>query len=54
VVKIRSCREAQNAPTPYAGFAVLYDGRILADHPIRLRRFHNIMRRLPAQPVSAS
>jgi GNAT superfamily N-acetyltransferase len=48
VVEIRSHREAQNAPTPYAVFAVLYNGRILADHQISLTRFRNIMRHLTA------
>lgn len=45
VVEIRSHREAQNAPTLYAVFAVLYDGRVLADHQISLTRFRNIMKR---------
>ena len=45
IVKLRSCREAQNAPTPYAVFALLYNGRILADHPISCTRFRNIMKR---------
>jgi len=48
IVQIRSHREAQNAPTPYAVFAVLYKGRILADHQISRTRFRNIMRTLPA------
>jgi GNAT superfamily N-acetyltransferase len=48
IVEIKSCREAQNAPTPYAVFAVLHEGRILADHQISLTRFRNIMRKLPA------
>lgn len=48
IVEIKSHREAQNAPTPYAVFAVLHDGRILADHQISLTRFRNIMRNLPA------
>lgn len=47
-VEIRSHREAQAAPTPYAVFAVLYKGRILADHQISLTRFRNIMKKLPA------
>jgi len=50
IVEIKSYREAQNAPTPYAVFAVLYDGRILADHQISLTRFRNIMRKRPAPP----
>jgi hypothetical protein len=48
IVEIRSYRDAQNAPTPYAVFAVLHDGRILADHQISLTRFRNIMKKLPA------
>ena len=47
IVEIKSYREAQNAPTPYAVFAVLHDGRILADHQISLTRFRNIVRKLP-------
>jgi hypothetical protein len=48
IVEIRSHREAQNAPTPYAVFAVLHDGRILADHQISRTRFRNIMKKPPA------
>lgn len=48
IVRIRSHREAQNAPTPYAVFAVLHNGRILADRQISRTRFRNIMRALPA------
>jgi hypothetical protein len=43
IVQIRSYREAQNAPTPFAIFAILRDGRVLADHQISLTRFRNIM-----------
>ncbi len=45
VVDLKSCRQAQNAPTPYAVFAVIYDGRVLADHQISATRFRNILRR---------
>jgi hypothetical protein len=48
MVEIKSSREAQNAPTPYAVFAILYEGRVLADHQISCTRFRNIMKRLPA------
>jgi GNAT superfamily N-acetyltransferase len=47
VVELRSYREAQNAPTPYAVFAVIHNGRVLADHQISRTRFRNIMRKLP-------
>jgi hypothetical protein len=47
IVEIKSHHDAQNAPTPYAVFAVLYNGRILADHQISRTRFRNIMKKVP-------
>ena len=46
IVELKSARQAQNAPTPYAVFAVIYNGRLLADHQISRTRFHNIMRKI--------
>jgi len=46
MVELQSHREAQDAPTPYAVFAVIYNGRILADHQISRTRFRNIMRKI--------
>jgi len=43
IIELESCSEAQDAPTPYAVFAVVYKGRILADHQISRTRFCNIM-----------
>lgn len=48
LVEITSPEEARNAPTPYAAFAVIYNGRLLADHQISRTRFRNIMKKLPA------
>jgi len=45
VVELKSWKDAQNAPTPYAVFALIYEGRLLADHQISLTRFRNIMRK---------
>jgi len=45
LVDLESWRDAQNAPTPYATFALIYKGRLLADHPISLTRFRNIMKK---------
>jgi hypothetical protein len=45
VVELKSPREAQRAPTPYAVFAVIYNGRVVADHQISRTRFVNIMRK---------
>ncbi|HYW44629.1 MAG TPA: GNAT family N-acetyltransferase [Bryobacteraceae bacterium] len=49
VVDLESWREAQDAPTPYAVFAVIYNGRLLADHQISRTRFRNIMNQCAAQ-----
>ena len=46
VVDLETCRDAQDAPTPYAIFALIYNGRLLADHQISRTRFRNIMNRL--------
>lgn len=46
MVEIKTHRDAQNAPTPYAAFAVIYDGRLLADHQISATRFRNIMNKI--------
>ncbi|SPE27878.1 conserved hypothetical protein [Candidatus Sulfopaludibacter sp. SbA3] len=46
VVEIESWRDAQNAPTPYAIFAVIYNGKVVADHQISRTRFRNIMNKL--------
>jgi len=46
VVDLQSPSDAQNAPTPYAIFALIYEGRLLADHQISRTRFRNIMKKL--------
>jgi GNAT superfamily N-acetyltransferase len=46
VVDLQSPSDAQNAPTPYAIFALMYDGQLLADHQISRTRFRNIMKKL--------
>jgi len=44
VVDLKSWSDARNAPTPYAVFAVIYNGRLVADHQISRTRFRNIMK----------
>jgi len=46
VIDLQSASDAQNAPTPYAVFSVIYNGQLLADHQISRTRFRNIMKRL--------
>lgn len=45
-INLESCKDAQDAPTPYAVFAIVYKGRILADHQISRTRFRNIMKKV--------
>lgn len=45
VSELKSAKQAQNAPSPYAVFNLIYDGGILADHYISARRFQNILKR---------
>jgi hypothetical protein len=46
IVTLKSHRDAQNAPTPYGVFSILYNGEVVADHQISRTRFRNIMRKL--------
>ena len=43
IVEYKSYKEAQNAPWPFAVSGLLYDGKLVADHPIGGTRFQNIM-----------
>jgi len=46
VKELKTCRQAQNAPSPYGIFNVVYDGWVVADHPISKTRFTNIMKKI--------
>jgi GNAT superfamily N-acetyltransferase len=48
MVELKSWRDAQNAPTPYAVFSLIYNGRVIADHQVSRTRFRNIIRALTA------
>jgi hypothetical protein len=43
IIKINNHKQAQDAPSPYAIFSLIYDGELLAFHPISNKRFMNIM-----------
>jgi len=47
VIELKSFSDAQQAPTPYAVFALIHNGQLLADHQISRTRFRNIMNKLP-------
>jgi GNAT superfamily N-acetyltransferase len=43
IIELNNCTEAQNAPTAYGIFSLIYNGKLLVDHPISNKRFTNIM-----------
>jgi len=43
IVEMKDHTQAQSAPSPYAIFSLIYDGKLLAFHPISNKRFMNIM-----------
>lgn len=46
VVDMQNSREARMAPSAYGVFNVIYNGKVVAEHPISATRFRNIMRKL--------
>ncbi|MGB7053784.1 MAG: GNAT family N-acetyltransferase [bacterium] len=45
-VELRTAREAQAAPTPYAVFSIIYNGKVVADHMVSNTRFKNILKEI--------
>lgn len=43
LTELRTAKEAQNAPSIYASFNLIYNGKLLSDHYISTRRFLNII-----------
>lgn len=43
VIELKTAKQAQNAPSVYAVFSLIYNGKILADHYISSKRFQNIL-----------
>lgn len=43
ITELKTAKEAQNAPSVYATFSLVYNGELLADHYISKRRFENII-----------
>jgi len=44
VTVLKSAHEAQNAPSYYGAFSLLWNGRLLSDHYVSKGRFRNILR----------
>jgi hypothetical protein len=45
ITVLNSAREAQNAPSYYGVFALVWNGRLLSDHYVSRGRFGNILRK---------
>ena len=45
VTELKSAAEAQNAPSYYGVFNLLWNGRLLADHYVSRGRFKNILQK---------
>ena len=44
IVTLKDHREAQNSPCPFGTFCIVFDGEVIAHHPISKTRFVNIMK----------
>jgi hypothetical protein len=49
VINLKNCREAQNSPCAFGTFCIVFDGKIIAEHPISNGRFKNIMNKINAK-----
>jgi N-acetylglutamate synthase-like GNAT family acetyltransferase len=45
ITELKTAEHAQNAPSLYASFSLIYNGKLLADHYISNTRFKNIIRK---------
>jgi hypothetical protein len=46
IISLKSYREAQNSPCAFGTFCIVYNGSIIANHPISNTRFTNIMNKI--------
>ena len=46
VIQLKNCKQAQNTPSAYGIFNIVYNGQLIADHPIGQKRFSNIMTKI--------
>ena len=46
LINFTSYRDAQKSPCPFGIFCIIYNGKIVAEHPISRKRFENILNKL--------
>jgi hypothetical protein len=46
IVNLKNHKEAQNSPCAFGTFCIIYNGKVIANHPISNTRFTNIMNKI--------
>ncbi len=46
IIELPYCQLAQDSPNPYGIFSIIWNGELVADHPISKTRFINIMKKV--------
>lgn len=46
LVELKSHRDAQKMPNPYGTYCMIYNGEIIAEHPVSRARFLNMMKKI--------
>ena len=46
IISLKNYKEAQNSPCAFGTFCIIYDGKVIAHHPISNTRFKNIMNKI--------
>ncbi len=46
IIHLKNYQEAQNNPCAFGTFGIVYDGKVIANHPISNTRFSNIMNKI--------
>jgi hypothetical protein len=46
IIDLKNYKEAQNSPCPFGTFCIIYNGKVIAYHPISKTRFSNIMNKI--------
>jgi hypothetical protein len=45
IFTLKDCKQAQNSLCPFGTFCIVYNGRVIAEHPVSNGRFKNIMKK---------
>jgi GNAT superfamily N-acetyltransferase len=45
IIHLKNCVEAQDSPCPFGTFGIIFNGKVIAYHPISGTRFANIMKK---------